>query len=100
MKISDAQFSVLHTLRESGPKTATEVILPPSMDGTRKTKLEWNVATGLTLAKLEAAGLVVVAREPLPRVKNAVGRYGHPRRSLTISITDKGRLALDVASGN
>lgn len=94
MALSPAQFGVLTTLRMFGAKTACEVILPPGMDGTRKTRLEWNVATGATLSKLEAAGFVSVTRKPAPTLKNAVGKKGHPRRLLTIEITPKGLAAL------
>jgi DNA-binding MarR family transcriptional regulator len=94
MKLSYAQFSVLHTLDMHGPKSAVEVILPEGMDGKRKTRLEWNMATGPTLSKLESAHLVTVSRTPLPTVRSAVGRSGHPRRKLTIAITDAGRAAL------
>lgn len=96
--LSPAQFSALHTLREFGPKTAVEVVLPAAMDGTRKTRLEWNVATAPTLAKLEAAGYVKVARKPMPTIRNAVGKSGHPRRALTIEITEAGRNALAIES--
>lgn len=100
MKLSAAQFNALHTLAEFGSKTAIEVVLPQRMDGMRKTKLEWNVATAPTLAKLSEHGLVSVTRKPLPVVRNAVGKAGNRRIELTISITDKGRLALNVASGH
>ena len=96
MKLTPAQFATLHTLNEFGSKTATEIVLPPAMDGSRKVKLQWNVANQRTLAVLEAAGLVVVSREPARRPVNAVGRNGHARRALTISITDAGRAALDT----
>ena len=94
MKLTDAQFGVLHTLRSFGPKEAIEVLGPLGMDGKRKTKLEWNVASGPTLAALEAAGLVAVQRMPTTAPKNAVGKRGKTRRVLRIAITDKGREAL------
>lgn len=94
MNLTPAQFSVLHLLKERGPKEAVEVRQPRSMDGTRKVKLEWNVASGPTLAILEGAGLVSVVRTPLPTPVNAVGAKGHARRALTISITEAGCAAL------
>lgn len=94
MKLSDAQFGALSTLQQFGPNDAIEVIGPPRMDGTREVKLQWNGASGATLGKLEAAGLVSVNRKPLGRPRNAVGKPGRPRRGLTISITDAGRAAL------
>lgn len=97
MKMSDAQFGALNTLREFGPKEAIEVVMPPSMDGREKVRLEWNVASSATLAKLEAAGLVVVNRQSIGRPSNAVGKRGHERRKLTISISDAGRMALEEA---
>ena len=94
MDLTPAQFSVLHLLKERGPKDAVEVRLPPSMDGKRKVKLEWNAASGSTLAILEGAGFVSVVRTPMPTPVNAVGTKGHARRALTISITEAGRAAL------
>lgn len=96
--LSAAQFSALHTLREFGAKSATEVVLPPAIDGSRKVKLEWSVATGPTLAKLEAAGYVRVTRKPVATIRDAVGRKGRERRALTIEITDAGRNALAIES--
>lgn len=96
MKLSPAQFATLHTLFEFGPKTAMEVLAPADMSGKRKAKLEWNVASAPTLASLEAAGLVSVERRPVDAPSNAFGKLGHPRRALTIAITDKGRLAIKV----
>lgn len=94
MKLTDAQFSALHTLAEFGPKTGTEVRLAPAMDGSRRIKLECHFLTAPTLAKLETDGLVSVVRTSLPTPTNAVGKSGHARRSLTINITDAGRAAL------
>ena len=94
MKLSPAQFATLHTLAEYGPKEAIEVRMTASMDGRRKVKLEWNVASGVALATLEDAGLVYVLRKEMPRPVNAVGVAGLPRRALTISISDAGRDAL------
>lgn len=95
VKLSAAQFGVLDGLARFGPANAVEVTLPPSIDGKRKTRLEWNMATGPTLEKLVAAGLVHVARNPMPIVRNAVGKKGHHRTALTITITDDGRRALN-----
>lgn len=94
MNLTPAQFSVLHLLKERGPKEAVEVRMPPTMDGTRKVRLEWNAASGPTLAFLERAGLVSVVRTPLPTPVNAVGAKGRARRALMISITEAGCSAL------
>ncbi len=94
MQLTDAQFSALHTLAEFGPKTGTEVRMAPAMDGSRRIKLECHFLTAPTLAKLEAEGLVAVERGPASAPKNAVGKSGHARRPLTITITDAGRAAL------
>ena len=99
MKITDAQFSALHTLAEFGPKAGMEVLLPHAMDGSRRTKLECNVLTAPTLARLEADGLVLVSRKPIATPMNAVGKRGHERRHITISITDAGRAALSMNNG-
>jgi hypothetical protein len=64
------------------------------MDGKRKAKLECHAMNIATLSRLEAEGLVNVARAPLPRPKNAVGKSGNPRAELTISVTEKGLNAL------
>ena len=94
MKLTPAQFSTLHLLAEYGSKAAVEVTLARAMDGSRKTKLEWNVASSATLAVLEANKLVDVERAPLPRPVNAVGKPGLCRTSLRIQITEAGRAAL------
>lgn len=94
MKLTPAQHGTLHTLKEFGPQSAVEVLMPPAMDGSKRVKLEWHCATGPTLAALESAGLVRVSRKPIEAPKNAVGKRGHKRRALTISITDAGRAAL------
>ena len=96
MKISDAQFSALSTLREFGPIRAVEVQGPPGMDGKRRVRLECRVMNNATLAKLQSEGLVDVSRKPLPRVKNAVGNVGHPRIALTITATEAGLAALNT----
>lgn len=95
MKLSDAQFGALSTLREFGPIRAVEVQGPRGMDGKRKTKLECHVMNIATLSKLQSDGLVTVSRTPLPRVKNAVGKVGHPRIALTITATETGISALN-----
>lgn len=97
MKLTPAQFGVLHALDQFGSKPAVEVLHAPSMDGKRKVKLEWNGTLISTLEALEGAGLVSVARSPVYRKKNAVGKPGLPRRDITISITEIGRAALAVA---
>lgn len=94
MKLTDAQFSALHTLAEFGPKGGTEIRMPPAMDGTRRIKLECNILTAPTLARLEGEGLVSVARGEASAPKNAVGKSGHLRRPVTITITEAGRAAL------
>lgn len=94
MKLSDAQFGCLVTLEKFGPKTAVEVDMPQKMDGTRRARLEWHVASSATLGKLEAAGFVRVVRRPASPPINAVGKRGRKRTILDISITDAGRVAL------
>lgn len=94
MKLTPAQFATLHTLAKFGPKKAREVLMPPAMDGSKRVKLEWNVASAPTLAALEAAQLVAVERVREATPTDAVGKRGHQRRSLTISITEAGRAAL------
>jgi hypothetical protein len=97
MKLTDAQFGTLNTLAEFGPQQAVEVHGPRGMDGKRKVRLEWRGVSAQALAKLSSDGLVHVARKPLPRPVNAVGKAGHPRTALTISITDAGRESLNAA---
>lgn len=94
MKLTDAQFGALCTLNDHGPRTGTEVRMPPAMDGTRRIKLECHFMTAPTLAKLEEAGLVSVVRGDASRPVDAVGRRGHARREITIQITEAGRAAL------
>ena len=95
MTLSDTQFAVLNCLNEFGMKTAIEVLGPIGMDGKRKVaRLEWNVANKVTLAKLEGAGFVSVKRAEPTRPADATGRLGHPRREISIEITDAGRAAL------
>jgi DNA-binding MarR family transcriptional regulator len=94
MKLTDAQFGALHTLNQFGPSAAVEVLQAPNMAGVRKVKLQWHVANAATLSKLEAAGLVAVARKPVTRAHDAVGRLGLPKREIQISITEAGRAAI------
>lgn len=90
MKLSDAQFGALISLREHGPINAVEVASAPGVDGKRKIKLECHVLNMATLAKLEQAGLVAVSRGEIYRPRDATGRNGHPRRNVCISITSDG----------
>ena len=94
MKLTPAQFATLHTLREYGSKDAVEVIQPADMAGNRKAKLQWNVASAPTLAALEAAGLVTVARSAPVRPRDALGKQGLPRVALKIMITKTGLAAI------
>lgn len=94
MKLTDAAFNALHTVNETGVQTAVEVRGAASMDGKRKTKLQWNVATAPTLAALESVGYVRVERSEPTCPIDAVGKRGHARRMLKITITDAGREAL------
>lgn len=93
-KLTDAQFSALHTLAEYGPKFGTEIRMLPAMDGSRRVKLECHLLTAATLARLEADGLVSVERGETSAPKNAVGKSSHARRPVTITITEAGRSAL------
>lgn len=95
VRLSDAQFGVLSQLIEFGPITAEEILLPPSMDGTRKVKIHSHILTQPTLAKLEASGLVEVSRSEQKRPQNAVGKAGYKRNSLVVKITGDGRLAFN-----
>lgn len=94
MKLSPAQFATLHTLAQYGAKQAVEVHGPRGMDGKRKVTLQWNVANAVTLAKLEDAKLVTVARDEGERPVSAIGKRGHRRVNLVIAINDAGRAAL------
>jgi hypothetical protein len=94
VKLSDSQFCTLRSLAEHGPQEAMQVYGPRDMAGNRKIKLEWRGTQIVTLEKMEKAGYVAVKRDVLPRPVNAVGKQGHPRVALTISITDAGRAAL------
>ena len=97
MKLTPAQFATLHMLAERGPQQAREVLMPPAVDGSKRVKLEWNVASSLTLAKLEEAKLVHVKRVREAPPTDALGKRGHQRRALTIEITEAGRQALAAA---
>lgn len=90
MKLSDAQYGALVSIREHGPINAVEVASAPGMGGKRKVKLECHILNVATLAKLEQAGLVSVTRGEIYRPKDATGRNGHPRRNVCISITADG----------
>jgi hypothetical protein len=93
-KLSPAQYGALLSLREFGPITAIEVLGPRDMSGKRKVRLECHVMSPATLARLESWGYVNCDRDLLPRPVNAVGKLGKPRRSLCITITELGSLAL------
>jgi hypothetical protein len=94
VKISDAQFGALLSMRDNGPVKAIEIIGAPTMDGKRKAKLECHLMNIATLSRLEAEGLVSVSRTPLPRPRNAVGKAGKPRTELLIALTENGLNAL------
>lgn len=97
MRITDSQFGALCTLRDFGPRDGEEILLPRGMDGKRKTRLSCHLMVSTTLQRMEDQGLVSVERGEYRAPKNAVGKSGHPRRPITISITDKGRAALAEA---
>lgn len=97
MKLTDAQFGWLSTLSEFGPSDAIEVVGPPAMDGSRKVKLESHLGSTVTLSALERSGLVAVRRQSFGRPQNAVGKRGHERIQIRITITDEGRAALAAA---
>lgn len=94
MKLSDAQFGALQGIIDHGPAMGEEIVMPPAMDGSRRTKLQCNRIPKATIERLEADGLVVVTRVPEPRPVNAVGKAGHRRNSIMVHITDAGRAAL------
>lgn len=56
MRLTDSQFGALHTLLEFGPKEAEEILLPPAMDGSRKTKLVCHFMTAPMLQRMEVPG--------------------------------------------
>lgn len=90
MKISDAQFGVLHQLKEFGPINTYEIAGPAGMDGKRKTKLDTGKVSAAALANLVTMGLVAVSYGEIFRPTDATGRKGHPRRNVCISITADG----------
>jgi len=94
VKISDAQWGVLWQLAEHGPLSAVEVMIPPKMDGSRRVKIECHALNAATLDTLRRNGLVHVARGATARPQNAVGKAGHARTRLTITLTDQGREVL------
>lgn len=96
MKLTDAQFGALSTLAQFGPKELVEVHGPRGMNGIPKITIQ-GIMSAPMLAKLTAHGLVSVSRKPVPAPKNAVGKRGNARFSLTVSITDAGRAALASA---
>lgn len=99
MRLTDAQFGVLSSLLDHGPSKGVLSSGPPTMDGTRKAKLECHLMTYPTLLKLEALGLVSVYRGEVRRAANAVGKRGTPKRDVVITLTDKGREALNEDTG-
>ena len=96
MKLTNAQYCALCSLRDHGPSKGVETSGPPAMDGTRKIKLECHLMTHPTLRQLEALGFVSVYRGEVRRAVNAVGKRGIPRRDIAISITETGRAALST----
>ena len=96
MKLTDAQWGALRSIIDHGPISAEEVVMPPAMDGSRRTKLRCNRITKPTMERLESEGLVIVTRVPEPRPVNAVGKSGHRRSSVMVHITDDGRAAVAV----
>lgn len=95
-QLSDAQWGALRQIVDHGPINAEEVILPPAMDGSRRTKLQCRCLSKATMERLEADGLVIVTRVPERRPVNAVGKSGHRRNSVMVHITDTGRAAVAV----
>ena len=98
VKLSNAQWGALHQLADFGPIEAKEIVMPPAMDGSRRTKLDCHYFTAATLSMLETAGLVAVMRNQAARPTNACGKAGHQRIALVIHITDEGRNALEGAA--
>lgn len=94
MKLSDAQWGALHQIVKHGPISAEEIIMPPAMDGSRRTKMRCHCLTAATMARLENAGFVTVTRTAEARPVNAVGKSGHRRNSLIVDITEAGRTAV------
>lgn len=96
MKLSDAQWGALQSIVDHGPICGDEIVMPPAMDGSRRTKLQCARLTKATMERLEADGLVIVTRVPEARPINAVGKAGHRRNSVMVHITDAGRAAVAV----
>ena len=96
MKLSDAQWGALRQIVDFGPISGEEVVMPPAMDGSRRTKLQCTCLTKATMERLEADGLVIVTRVAEPRPTNAVGKAGHRRNSVMVHITDTGRAAVGL----
>lgn len=94
MKLTDAQACALYTLAEHGPQDMTEVHGPRGMDGRRKISVQ-GIMSAPTLARLEQSGLVSVDRGNGSRPVNAVGKAGHARFQLRVSITAAGRAAVN-----
>jgi hypothetical protein len=94
MSLTPAQFGTLHTLASHGPIVATEVKLQKAMDGSARTRWECHALPVATFRSLLALGLVAQSRKPLPKPVNAVGKKGHARTEVTVTITDDGRVAL------
>jgi hypothetical protein len=97
MKLTDAQFGALQGIIDHGPAMGEEIVGPPAMDGTRRTKLSCHRISRGTLERLAADGLVIVTRVPEARPVNAVGKPGNRRNSVMVHITDAGRAALASA---
>ena len=96
MKLSDAQWGVLRQIIDFGPVTAKEVVMPPAMDGTCRTKLQCHHMSKATMERLEADGLIHVTRTPEPRPTNAVGKAGHRRNAIMMDITAAGRAVVGL----
>lgn len=92
MKLTDAQFGALHSLKDFGTRRGVEVLQMSEAGG--RWKLECHLMNAATLAALERGGLVVTKRSPMPAPKNAVGKKGNRRREVFISISDKGAEAI------
>lgn len=97
IKLSDAQWGALDRLSRSGPLVVTEILLPPSMDGARKTKLLCSPFSIATLKILVNKGLVSVSRGNVERLKDVAGKFGRPRRLVTIKLTFTGKLILSTS---
>ena len=90
MKISDAQWGVLHQLKEFGPINTHAIHGPKDMSGKRKTRLETHLLTEATLTKLVDLGLVTVSYGQAFFPLDATGRKGHKRRPICIAISTVG----------